>query len=112
MIGCSRGDIVLVRFVFPDESGAKVRPALVVSSDPYHASRQEVIVAAITSNVQRRLLGDCLITDWRAAGLLFPSTVTGILRTLKQRAITRRLGALGERDLGTVDVQLREAMAL
>ena len=27
MTGCSRADVVLVRFVFSDESGAKRRPA-------------------------------------------------------------------------------------
>jgi mRNA interferase MazF len=78
-----RGDVVLVSFVFTDHSGAKVRPALVVSSVAYHRRRQDVIVAAITSNTNRRLLGDHLIADWEGAGLLFPSMVTGIVRTVK-----------------------------
>ena len=58
MIGCDRGDVVLVGFVFSDESGRKVRPALVISSPAYHRARQEVIVAAITSNLRRRLFAD------------------------------------------------------
>ncbi len=72
MIACSRGDVVLVSFTFSDQSGAKLRPALVMSSDAYHASRQEVILAAVTSNVRRRLVGDHVLNDWKAAGLLFP----------------------------------------
>ena len=78
-----RGDVVLVGFVFSDESGTKVRPALVVSSAAYHRRRQEVIVAAITSNTNRRLFGDHLVANWKGAGLLFPSVVTGVVRTVK-----------------------------
>jgi mRNA-degrading endonuclease toxin of MazEF toxin-antitoxin module len=53
----SRGDIVLVGFVFSDESTKKLRPAVVISSVAYNRSRQEIIVAAITSNTRRRLFG-------------------------------------------------------
>ncbi len=42
-------DIVLVRFPFSDASATKLRPALVISNDAYHASRQDVLVCAITS---------------------------------------------------------------
>src|SRR5438309_10848396 len=90
----SRGDVVLVEFLFTDESDQKLRPALVVSSDAYQLGRREIIIAAITSNVTRRLFGDHGVDDWRAAGLLFPSTVTGIIRTIHQAMIRRRLGAL------------------
>lgn len=55
MTGHSRGDVVLIGFVFSDESGKKFRPALVLSSSAYHRGRQEVVVAAITSNIRRRL---------------------------------------------------------
>jgi len=44
MIACNRGDVVLVGFVFSDESGKKVRPAVVISSPDYHRARQEVVV--------------------------------------------------------------------
>jgi mRNA interferase MazF len=64
-----RGDVVLVEFVFSDEPGAKLRPALVVSSDGYHRDRREAIIAAITSHVGRRLVGDHPISDWKEAGL-------------------------------------------
>jgi len=78
----SRGDEVLVGFVFSDESGKKMRQAVVISSNAHHRARQEAVVAAITSNVRRRLFGDHLITNWKEAGLLFPSVATGILQTI------------------------------
>ncbi|MDQ7840963.1 MAG: type II toxin-antitoxin system PemK/MazF family toxin [bacterium] len=73
MIVCDRGDVVLVGFVFADEPGRKLRPAVVVSARAYHQAWRDIIVAAITSNVQRRLPGDHLIAGWKEAGLLFPS---------------------------------------
>ena len=85
MIACGRGEVVLVGFVFSDESGRKVRPALVISSPAYQRARGEVIVAAVTSNIRRRMFGDHLLADWKAAGLLFPSVATAIVRTVQGR---------------------------
>jgi len=112
MIACDHGDVVLVGFVFSDESGRKLRPALVISSSAYHRARREVIVAAITSNVRRRLVADHLLSDWKAAGLLFPSLVTGIVRTVKQRMIERKLGSLTTADIQAVERELRGALDL
>ena len=112
MIACDRGDVVLVGFVFSDESGRKVRPALVITSSAYHRARREVILAAITSNVRRRLFADHLVADWKAAGLLFPSLVTGIVRTVKQTMIERKLGSLTKADMQAVERELRRALDL
>ena len=92
MTAYSRGDVVLVGFVFSDETGRKLRPAVVISAPAYQRARQEVVVAAITSNVRRRLFGDHLITEWKETGLLFPSVVTGILRTIKRAMIASSRG--------------------
>lgn len=112
MTSYQRGDVVLVGFVFSDESGAKLRPGVIVSSAPYNRGRQEVIVAAVTSNVKRRLFGDQSITEWQRAGLLFPSLATGILRTIKRSMIARRLGALTRRDLAGIDRRLKRSLGL
>ncbi len=112
MIGYSRGDVVLVNLIHADETGSKRRPVLVISSAPYHQARQDVIVAAITSNVGRHLYGDHGIADWRAAGLLYPSAVTGTIRTIKRWMIQRRLGALSVRDPQSFDSELRRSLAL
>ena len=107
-----RGEIVLVRFVFADERGAKRRPVLVLSGPEYHAERQEVIVAAITGNVGRLLPGDHLISRWREAGLPRTSVVTGILRTIKQGMIERALGRLQDKDREKVEGNLRWVLGL
>jgi len=113
MTNCSRGDVVLVPFMFSDRPVVKRRPAVVISSAEYHDSRQEVIVAAVTSNVARGLLvGDHLLGEWRTAGLPKASVVTGILRTIKQTMILRRMGALANKDMGSVDAVLARALSL
>lgn len=111
MTACKRGDIVLVGFIFSDESARKLRPAMVLSSPGYTRARREVMVAAISSNVRRRLFGDHVIEDWKSAGLLFPSLVTGILRTITQGMIERRLGVMSAPDMAAVDRELRRSLA-
>ena len=112
MTAYDRGDVVLVSFVFSDESGKKLRPAVVISSTAYNRSRQEVVVAAITSNVRRRLFGDHPLTDWKGAGLLFPSLVTGIVRTSKQTMIDRKVGHMPRSEMVAIDVKLRQSFGL
>lgn len=107
-----RGDIVLVKFVFADEKGVKKRPGLIVSAERYQQGRREVILAAVTSNVGRLLIGDYQISAWQEAGLLSPSVVTGIVRTIKQEMIAGKLGTLPAPELRAVDDQLRAVLAL
>ena len=108
----SRGDVVLVNFVFAEETGSKRRPVLLLSSDRYMHGRQEVVVSAITSNTRRLLTGDHLMFDWEEAGLLFPSVTTGILRTIKQSMIELRMGVVSKRDLTEVESNLIQILAL
>ncbi len=112
MTAYNRGDVVLVGFVFSDESGKKLRPAVIISSPAYHRARREVVVAAITSNVKRRLFGDRLIADWKGAGLLFPSLVTGIVRTINRTMIDRKLGSMPKPDSEAIDRELRRSLSL
>ena len=112
MTTCKRGDIVLISFVFADEKGVKKRPALVVNSDPYQSGRQELIVAAITSNVDRMLTGDYRIKMWEDAGLPLPSVITGIIRTIKQNMVVRTLGTLPSPERRAFDKNLKLVLSL
>jgi mRNA-degrading endonuclease toxin of MazEF toxin-antitoxin module len=112
MIDYKQGDIILVRFNFADESGTKRRPAVIVSTDDYHEYRQEFIISAITSKMDRTLFGDYLLTGWRDAGLLYPSVATAIIRTVKNSMIERKLGKIQEEDLRLFQIKLREVLGL
>ncbi len=111
-ISSKRGDVVLVGFVFSDESSVKRRPAVILSTEFYHRGRQEVIVAAVTSNVDRLLAGDYRIAGWQQAGLLHPSVATGILRTIKRSMIRHRLGNLLSDDMRGIEAALKKSLGL
>ncbi|MBA7471234.1 hypothetical protein ES707_06537 [subsurface metagenome] len=107
-----RGDVVLVSFIFSDETGIKQRPVVVISSEAYHQNRQEAIISAITSRTDRILTGDYLINSWKESGLKYPSIATGIIRTIKQSMIIRKLGAMSREDLRELDKQLNIILGL
>ena len=108
----SRGDVVLVSFVFSDETGVRRRPVVIVSSEVYHQGRQEAIIAAITSRTDRVMVGDHLIGEWREAGLIFPSVATGIVRTIKQGMISQKLGTMPRADMQVIEGKLRLMLGL
>jgi mRNA interferase MazF len=112
MTAYKRGDMVLVSFLFSDESGLKHRPAVVISSPTYHRGRKEMIVAAVTSNIDRLLFGDYLLAGWKESGLLFPSMVTGIIRTIRSEMIHRRLGSIPPREMTSIDLNLHKILGL
>ncbi|MFZ2604168.1 MAG: type II toxin-antitoxin system PemK/MazF family toxin [Candidatus Omnitrophota bacterium] len=105
-----RGDIVVVDFGFSEGTGSKKRPALIISSDNYHKGRQEVIIVAITGNIERTLSGDTKIDKWKDAGLIYPSLVTGIIRTIKDSMIIHKLGTLLQQDFQKVQKNLGKAL--
>jgi len=111
MIKYKHGDIVLVNFGFTEGIGFKKRPALVVSSETYHTERQEVVILAVTSNVDRILLGDTKVSQWKEAGLLYPSLVTGIIRTIKSNMIFRKIGEISKSDLDKVEENIKKIVA-
>jgi len=52
------------------------------------------------------LVGDHLINDWEGAGLLFPSVATGIIMTIKQGMIARKLGTMPLPDMKRIEGNL------
>jgi mRNA interferase MazF len=74
--------------------------------------RADLIVAPITSNVAGRQPDDTVLSDWAAAGLLKPSVVKGILGTVEQTLVLRRLGQLSTGDLRQVEQAFGIALGL
>ncbi|WP_202189658.1 type II toxin-antitoxin system PemK/MazF family toxin [Blastomonas sp. CCH1-A6] len=93
------GAVVLVPFPFTDQATSKRRPAVVISSANYHASRPDVILMAITSQLRASAaFGEVWLKEWQAAGLLKPSAVKPLVATLERVLIIRQLGHLAEDD--------------
>ena len=104
----SFGDVVLVPFPFTDQSGTKKRPAVVVSSHGYNASRRDIVIMAITSQVRTPLgFGEAMVGDWQGAGLIKTSVLKPVFTTIEQGLVLRVMGHLSAADIKT----LREIVA-
>jgi len=93
------GDIVLVPFPFTDQTAAKRRPAIVVSSAAYHRERPDIILVAVTSQIRASAtLGEVIIHAWQEAGLIKPSVIKPIITTVEKQLVLMKLGQLSEED--------------
>ena len=86
-------DVVLVPFPFTDQSGTKKRPAVIVSSHGYNASRRDTVIMAITSQVRTPLgFGEAMLGDWQGAGLVKESVLKPVFTTIEQGLVVRVMG--------------------
>jgi len=95
-----RWDVVLLAYPFDDWSGAKVRPAVVVSSDEYNTRSEDAVFVLITSNTEKRSDFDILVADahpeFARTGLVKSSMIrVDMIWTLKQVLARRTLGQVG-----------------
>src|SRR3989338_3254766 len=111
MTGYRQGDVVLIPFPFPDLSTFKQRPAVVISSEGFNRTHQDVVVAAITSHIPSRLeSSDYRLehSDLQSAGLPKPSLLKlGKIVTLDRRLIRKKLGSLPASTVAKVLAQLQ-----
>lgn len=99
----SFGDVVLVPFPFTDQSGTKKRPAVVVSSHGHNASRRDIVIMAITSQVRTPLgFGEAMVGDWQGAGLVKTSVFKPVFTTIEQGLVVRTMGKLATADTKTL----------
>jgi len=92
----SKNEIILVRYPFSDLSGAKVRPAVVVSAP--HVS-QDIFIIPLTSKTAPLLAGEFLLADWKAEGLNVATAVKRGLYTVHQNLVAKTVGRLSSRDV-------------
>lgn len=112
MMSYSRGDVVLVPFPFTDLSGRKKRPGVIISSDGYNKSQNDLIIAQISSQVTPLGADEYLIAEWKQAGLLFPSAVRPKIFTIEGSRVVKRLGQVPATEMQEIDDKLRSVMQL
>lgn len=115
----SRGDVVLVDFPFSDQTGRKVRPALVVQNDAWNSVLDDTILALITSSNKRRVGAPTQYTlelktaEGRQSGLRLDSIVQcENLVTYDQGLIPRTLGSLPPDAMLKIDDCLKSALGI
>jgi mRNA interferase MazF len=114
-----RGDIVLVDFPFSDQTGRKVRPALVVQNDTWNSMLDDTILSLITSSSRRRVgaatqfLIELTTPEGRQSGLRLDSVVQcENLVTYDQGLILNRLGSLPRTAMLEIDGCLKSALGI
>jgi mRNA interferase MazF len=80
-------DIVLVPIPFTDLSSIKRRPVVVISGDHYNQKNDDIIVAAITSNIQYQTDYTILISSENLSDGVLPKQ--SIIRSDKIYTISR-----------------------
>ena len=87
---------------FPGAQLTKTRPAVVLSTEDYHRHRPDVVVGLITTQAPKPLAPtDCVLRDWRHAGLHAASYFRLFPVTLPQREV-RLIGRLSDLDWESV----------
>jgi len=97
------GDIILVPFPFTNSVETKKRPAAVISSKAYNTDRPDLIIMAVTSQIKRTsAVGEMVVQEWQAAGLLKPSAVKPVIATIEKSLVITALGQLKDADLAAL----------
>ncbi|MDI6763366.1 MAG: type II toxin-antitoxin system PemK/MazF family toxin [Thermodesulfobacteriota bacterium] len=109
----NKGDVVLVPFPFSDQTTTKKRPAVIISSDTYNDTSQDIVIMAITGQTRGHTgIGECLIENWQSAGLLKSSAVKSAISTIEKRLVLKTLGSLSPKNLSSLEKALKELFDL
>ncbi|GEM_PF-2325924 len=109
LIPSDPGTIVFVRIQFSDGSDVKKRPAVILSVPKYHEQHSDAILVALTTNVDHHY-GDCLLDDWRSAGLPKPTKAKAFLATVDRATFERKVGVLSHGDFQRVRESIRQVL--
>lgn len=113
MINYKRGDVVLVPFPFSDQTANKKRPAVIISTNDYNENSSDVIIIAVTSQINAVMeIGECLIIDWQKSGLMKLSSIKPAISTIEKILIQKSLGKLSVRDMNSMNNALAELLEL
>jgi mRNA interferase MazF len=97
-----RGEIVLIPVPFSDLSSVKRRPVLIISNMTHNSTNSDMIVVAITSNLQQN--GIFIDTKDLLSGVLPKKSLVRCdkIYTLEQQIVIKQLGIVSESILNNV----------
>jgi mRNA interferase MazF len=110
-----RWDLISVPFPFVEGYEAKRRPALVISTEAFHAAHRACFAAMVTTarNMQDVRKDDIAIAEWAKAGLPIACVVRlARLSTFEASPAIRRLGALAAVDRRAVAALIKPWFAV
>ena len=111
MTSFNRGEVLMVKIAFSGTPGRKKRPAVVISVEKYHRGGTKLIVAGLTSNVTSLpRFGDVSIQHWQKAGLVKPTVFRGVVMTVDELDVARRMGVLDAVDFEKLEASISEIL--
>ncbi len=91
---------------------SKKRPAVVVSSNFYHSDRPDLILAIVSSKIEKATSEiDHILDDWKDAGLVRPSFVRIFIYSVVATSVIK-IGDLSTRDWESVQANLRRSVEI
>lgn len=108
-----QGEIVLVPFPFSDLSTTKRRPALVISRGGYNEGEEDIVICAVTSNLENKsysvLVRDIDLTSGK---LLAVSRIKADkLFTIKKSKVIKKLALVSDPTLNKVKDEMIKLFA-
>ena len=105
-----QGEILLIPIPYTDLQAVKRRPVLVLSNDHYNSSRNDILVASITSNLINNEFGIVLESADLEEGTLARTSMIRFdkLYCLNQRIIVKKFGRLKREKYIAVTNKIRE----
>lgn len=109
-----QGDILLIPVPFTDLTSSKRRPVIVLSNNMYNSNTDDIIVAAITSNVLSKKYS-ILITnnDLIEGNLKVDSCIRADkIYTLSQNIVIKEFGKINEKIMNDIKSNINELLKL
>jgi mRNA interferase MazF len=89
-------DIILIPIPFTDLASQKKRPAIVISSDKYNDTSEDIIVVALTSNVKKQDFTIVITSDDLEVGQLKTTSMIRVdkIYTLNKSIVLKHFGRI------------------
>lgn len=90
-------DIILVPFPFADQSGEKIRPALIISNNKFNQG-DDIIVCAITSNIKTSKYSIILKNDNVERGIIYDTSAIKVenIFKIKKSLVIKTIAAINK----------------
>ena len=97
-------DLLLVPFPFSDQKGKKVRPVVVISNNEFNQNSEDILVAAVTSNISKDKYTSNLANKDLEEGKLYVDCCIKLENILKidKEIIIRKIGKIKKEKLETI----------
>ena len=103
-------EILIIPIPYTDLSSQKKRPVVVISNNQYNDVMEDIIVVAMTSNVEKRDYSILISNkDMEKGSLLYESMIrVDKIYTLKQSIVIKKFGSLKKEPFNQIKTLLKD----